>query len=441
MTKTRFNPAVSQLGVPAIPQAASWANNYDGRYGKLIDFSQAVPDFVTHKTMLAELAARAGATDSTGYGNIEGEPTLRNAYARHVTELYKQEITPNNIHITSGCNQAFVAALIALAGSGDSVVVCNPCYFNHESTARMLGISLKYVNCLATNNFQPALKALEASIDDSVRAIALVSPNNPTGAIYSPQKLQEIFTLCQQRGIWLILDETYRDFMDPRLQSDRQHSVASQSTQTHSAATLSHQSQSSNHPTSSINSRTSDYSIRAPHDLFGMDNWQNTLIQLYSFSKSLSIPGHRLGAITAGIEAIEMIAKVMDNIQICAPRAAQLAVANQLLSMQDWIATNAATLSGRSDIFRTVINKHPNWKIRSMGAYFAYVEHPFSESSSLNVAKSLAENYGVLTLPGGFFGQHQEGYLRVAFANANSDMVRQLGDRLTEVNTHSILIA
>ena len=412
MNKVRFNPAVSQLGVPAIPQAASWTHRYDGDYGQLMDFSQAVPNFKVHQTVLAELAAQAGTIDSTGYGDIEGEAALRNTYATHVAGIYGRLITARNIHITSGCNQAFVAALIALAGSGDTVVVCNPCYFNHESTARMLGINLNYVDCLAENNFQPTLQALEACIDNTVRAIALVSPNNPTGAIYSPQALQEIFTLCQQRGIWLILDETYRDFMQVRPRSIEPHSAGS-----------------------SLNNSIT------PHDLFGQTDWQNTFIQRYSFSKSLSIPGHRLGAITAGVEAVKMIARVMDNIQICPPRAAQLAVASQLLSVQDWIAANAATIAQRSELFQAVLKQFPDWKIKSTGAYFAYVEHPYSDRSSLEVAKSLAQNYGVLTLPGSFFGQRQEGYLRVAFANADSEVIKQLEGRFARINERESQLA
>ena len=86
----------------------------------------------------------------------------------------------------------------------------------------------------------------------------------------------EIFKLCQSRGIWLILDETYRDFLP--LDQD------------------------------------------LPHPLFSQEKWQDTLIQLYSFSKSYCLPGHRLGAITAGPEMVFQLAKIIDNIQICAPR-------------------------------------------------------------------------------------------------------------------------
>lgn len=406
MKKSHFNPAVAQLGVPAIPQASSWANQYDGRYGQLMDFSQAVPDFPAHETVLSELAMQASSLDSTGYGDIEGEESLREIYAAQVAAVYKQPITSQNVHITSGCNQAFTAALIALAGSGDTVILSNPCYFNHEATAQMLGINLNYVDCLAENDFQPTVDALEACIDETVRVVALVTPNNPTGATYNPETLKKIFMLCQRRGIWLILDETYRDFMN----------AAS------NPAVL------RNPGSSSLNSSVT------PHDLFGLPDWQNTLIQLYSFSKSLSIPGHRLGAVTAGTEAVEMISRVMDNIQICPPRAAQLAVANQLPSMQDWIANNAITIAERSEIFQQIMGQFPDWKIRSTGAYFAYVQHPYAERSSIEVAKSLAQEYGLRTLPGSFFGQHQERYLRIAFANVSSDVIEQLAERLAIIN-------
>ena len=58
-----------------------------------------------------------------------------------------------------------------------------------------------------------------------------------------------------------------------------------------------------------------------PHDLIGRDGWRDTLIQLYSFSKSYCMPGHRLGAVTSGPSMVLELAKIIDNIQICAPPA------------------------------------------------------------------------------------------------------------------------
>jgi aspartate/methionine/tyrosine aminotransferase len=77
-----------------------------------------------------------------------------------------------------------------------------------------------------------------------------------------------------------------------------------------------------------------------PHHLFAKDDWQSSLIQLYSFSKSYCLPGHRLGAIIAGRDVVAQLAKVIDNIQICAPRVAQHALTPMLASMTSWRQEN-----------------------------------------------------------------------------------------------------
>ncbi len=73
----------------------------------------------------------------------------------------------------------------------------------------------------------------------------------------------------------------------------------------------------------------------------------------------------------------------------------------------------------------------PEWRIDAMGAYFAYVQHPWADESSINVAEQLARDYGVVTLPGEFFGPGQERYLRVAFANVVSEVIALLPERLS----------
>ena len=102
----------------------------------------------------------------------------------------------------------------------------------------------------------PDPEEAEALLDPSVRAIVLITPNNPTGAVYPPGVIAAFAALAQRRGLWLILDETYRDFL-PEGQ-DR------------------------------------------AHGLFTDPAWIDSVIQLYSFSKAYCLPGHRLGAVVAG---------------------------------------------------------------------------------------------------------------------------------------------
>lgn len=385
-----FNPLVEKLSPPPVPSVLAWAKSYDGSRGPLIDLSQAVPGYPAHPDMLAWLGEAAASTAYTGYGAIEGEAVLRDAYAAHVADLYGAAITADNIHITSGCNQSFICTAMAIAAAGDTILMTNPYYFNQQTTLAMLGINVELVPCDAGAGFLPEVDAIAATLRPGIRALALVSPNNPTGAIYPPELLSRIHDVCRANGTWLILDETYRDFLPD-------------------AAT-------------------------APHGLLQAQGWQDSFVGLYSFSKSFCIPGHRLGAITAGPALVEQVTKIMDNLQICAPRSAQAAVAKAIPALTDWRLGNRAEIAARADALRDVMSRLPQWKLQAIGAYFAYIRHPFPDIDSQFVAEKLAKLAGVVCLPGDYFGEGQENYLRFAFANADADTIRRLEERLAGFN-------
>lgn len=384
----RFNPLVANLAAPPIPTVFAWGRSYNGSKGPLIDLSQAVPGYPAHPEMLRRLGDYAASTAYTGYGPIEGEDALRQAYGTHVASVYGAALGAENIHVTAGCNQAFICAAMAVAGAGDTVLMSDPYYFNQETTLAMLGVKVRLAPCDPDNGFQPDLAAIEAAMTPDVRALVLVSPNNPTGAVYSPELLSAVFDLCRARGVWLILDETYRDFLP-------------------------------------------EAGVR-PHGLFDKEGWQATLIGLYSFSKAFCIPGHRLGAITASPAVVEQVAKVMDNVQICPPRSAQAAVAEALPLLSDWREENRLEIARRAAALKETMEGLNGWSIGAVGAYFSFIRHPFSEETSTEVAERLAKEAGILCLPGSYFGPGQERYLRFAFANAGAPTIGLLRQRLQE---------
>ncbi len=382
-----INPLIDKLSAPPIPAVQAWARQYDGAHGPLVDLSQAVPGYPPHPDMLRFLGEAASSVAYAGYGPIEGETVLREAYARHVGNLYGAEIKAGNIHITSGCNQAFIAAIMCVAQSGDKVLATDPFYFNHQSSLEMLGIRSETMLCRAENGFVPDIEDVRAALHKGVRALVLVSPNNPTGAIYPPQLLAQIYAACRDNGTWLLLDETYRDFLSDADQ--------------------------------------------APHDLFKEADWPSHLIQLYSFSKSFCIPGHRLGAIVAGADMVANVAKAMDNLQICATRAPQIAVSRAIEPLQSWRDDNRKEIARRAEALRVSMSNVVGWHVEAVGAYFAFVRHPYEGSSSVAVAERLAKTTGIITLPGSFFGESQDAFLRFAFANVDVAGIEATAARLS----------
>lgn len=120
----------------------------------------------------------------------------------------------------------------------------------------------------------------------------------------------------------------------------------------------------------------------------------------------------------------------MDNLQICPPRSAQAAVATALPLLADWREGNRLEIARRVEVLLSTMAGAPAWKVGAVGAYFAFIGHPFEGVPSARVAEKLAKEAGILCLPGSYFGAGQESYLRFAFANADTQTIALLRDRL-----------
>ncbi|KAH7101562.1 PLP-dependent transferase [Auriculariales sp. MPI-PUGE-AT-0066] len=275
------------------------------------------------------------------YGLNGGEAPLQSALAAEIVRRRGAvDVTHEDIAITSGCNLAFFAA-------GDEVIIPSPWYFNHQMALTMLGIKPVPLIASPSQGFVPNPSDVPSLLSDRTRAIVLVSPNNPTGAIYPPDTLTEFFKIAEKHNLVLFLDETYRDFIGAR-----------------------------------------------PHSLFSRQlgaNWRNTLIHLFSFSKSYAIPGARLGAVVADPTFITHLNKSLDTIQICPPRAPQHALASVFTRYRPFIEQTALELRERQEAFRAALPS--SWRLASAGGYFAFVSHPYNVTAS-EVCRYLASQHG-----------------------------------------------
>ena len=357
----------------------------------LLDFSQAAPATPPPASMLEVLGEAVKDTaDLHLYGPVLGQPTLREALAAKTAQLYNGVVHADQMAITSGCNQAFAATIAALTTQGDEVILPTPWYFNHKMWLDMSGVSAIPLNVDAT--FLPDPVKARALITPKTRAISLVSPNNPTGTEYPPELIRAFYLLAKEFNISLILDETYRDF---RVSDDQ------------------------------------------AHDLFADPDWPDTLIHLYSFSKSFHMAGHRLGAIATSVSKLTEIGKFLDTVTICPSGIGQAGALWGLQNLDGWLEDERQEILRRGETVQDVFGslKAQGWILHSSGAYFAYVEHPDAAQHE-NPALYVLSETGILMLPASMFRpKDQQGgrtQFRVAFANLGSGKIREMGDRLAE---------
>ncbi|MBY0335205.1 MAG: aminotransferase [Acetobacteraceae bacterium] len=381
----RFAPTIEATETPPIPAARLWAARYDGGAGPALDLTQAVPGYPPHPALLERIATAAGSREAAGYGPIAGDAALREALAEDAARCYGAPVNAADVAITAGCNLAFAMAAKTIAAPGDNLLLPTPWYFNHRMALTMAGVEARPLPCTAAAGFIPDPDEAAARIDDRTRAIVLVTPNNPTGAVYPPEVIHAFHALCERRGLWLLLDETYRDFLPGEA---------------------------------------------APHALFAHPDWRDSLVHLYSFSKAYCVPGHRLGAVIAGPAFHAQLAKALDTLQICPARPAQAALAWGIPALRDWRAGNRAIMASRAEACRRAAAALNGWQLDAMGSYFAYLRLPDGAPDALEAAERLAARTGFLCLPGPFFGPGQDRHLRLAFANVEEARLAEIPARL-----------
>ncbi|MDX5384315.1 MAG: aminotransferase [Rhodobacterales bacterium] len=355
----------------------------------LINVSQAAPVDLPPLALREALAEAALHTPQAHlYGPVLGAPELRAEVAARTARLYGGAVTPAQVAITSGCNQAFNAATMALTTEGDEVILPTPWYFNHKMWLDMAGVTA--VPLPTGAGMLPDPEQAAALITPRTRAITLVSPNNPAGVEYPAELIRAFADLARRHGIALIVDETYRDF----------------------------------------------HSISGPaHDLFTDPDWDDTLIQLYSFSKAYRLTGHRVGAMLASPARLAEVEKFLDTVTICPNQLGQIAALWGMRNLDQWLAGERDEILARRAAIEAGFPRlaAQGWDLRGVGAYFAYVAHPFDESSD-RLAQRMVRDAGVLALPGTMFMPEGNAdgarHLRIAFANVDSAGIQVLFDRL-----------
>ncbi|MFU8865671.1 MAG: aminotransferase [Rhodobacterales bacterium] len=386
MTQTRTSVTFS----PPVMEARRWLDGVDFPPDRpLINVSQAAPVDLPPLPMREAMAdAALNTAQAHLYGPVLGSPELRAEVAARTGRLYGGSVVPAQVAITSGCNQAFNAAIVTLTTEGDEVILPTPWYFNHKMWLDMVGV--RAVALPTGPDLLPDPEQAAALITPRTRAITLVSPNNPAGVEYPAALIRAFADLARRHGIALIVDETYRDF----------------------------------------------HSISGPaHDLFTDPDWDETLIQLYSFSKAYRLTGHRVGAMLASPARLAEVEKFLDTVTICPNQIGQIAALWGMQHLDQWLAGERDEILSRR---ATIEGGFPRlaelgWQLRGVGAYFAYVAHPFALPSD-KVAQQMVAAAGVLALPGTMFmpeGDAAGGrHLRIAFANVDSAGIATLFDRL-----------
>ena len=350
-----------------------------------IDLAQAAPNFPPAPELLEHM--RQLLLDPAllyGYGSAMGLDELRAAIASDMRKIYgTSQIGRENVLVTCGCNEAYCAAVNVIAQPGDDILLQLPFYFNHDMWLKLSGLNPVYLPYSESEiGIDEAGRRVEAALTPSTRALVVVTPDNPTGREYSPGLLERYRDLARDRGLLLLVDETYRSF---RSRIDR-----------------------------------------PPHGLFAERDWGESVVHLYSFSKAFSLAGWRVGALVASNELLEQAVKSVDCMTVCPPLIGQRAVLFALERLGDWREQKRLEKQRILKKFRELMAAKPGgYELVSSGAFFAFVRHPHRLDAA-RVVRRLALGHGLVCIPGTAHGQGLDSWLRMSVANAEIDQLPQI---------------
>jgi aspartate/methionine/tyrosine aminotransferase len=349
-----------------------------------LDLAQAAPQYPAAPAVIEHIASVARDAHGADYVAISGLPRLCEAFAAELSRAYAGRVEAEHVVVTAGCNQAFCLAMSALAEAGDEVILGLPYYFNHDMWLRLNGIVPVYLE--PGPDGAPTAAAARALVTPKTRAIALVSPGNPSGVTIDPDQLMAFADLARRNGIALVLDETYRSFRD-----------------------------------------TDD----SAHRLFADPAWTQYLISLHSFSKDLAIPGYRVGAVVASAEFNRELMKLLDCVAICAPRIGQEAAWAGLTSAHEWRRERAREIAAKRQWFAAAMADRPGgFELLTAGGFFGWLRHPFVGRATADVVRALAIEYDTLVIPGTAFLPDDRRTLRVSVANVDRPGLTAFAERL-----------
>lgn len=347
----------------------------------VISLGVGEPDFITPQHIRE--AGKRSIDITTGYTSNSGIMSLRESVAHHLDKLYKVHYEPSEILLTVGVSEGMQSTCLALFNDDDEVIIPEPCFVAYPAAVIMADAKPVYVPTYADNAFQVTAQDIEAAITPKTRAILIGYPNNPTGAVMSRERLQEIADLAEKYDLLVLSDEIY-----DRLVYGVEHICFS--------------------------------------SLPGM--YERTIL-MGGFSKAYAMTGWRLAWIAAPLEITEAITRVHQYAIMSAPTMSQYAGLEALRYGEASVKEMLAEYDRRRKVIVSGLNSIGLPTVEPLGAFYAFPQVSHLGLSSDQFAERLLLEEEVAVVPGGPFGPSGEGYVRACYATSMNKIEEAL-DRI-----------
>lgn len=336
------------------------------------DFSLGNPSVEPPKEVTQAIKQLINTENSTllhGYTSAQGDAVVRKTISDKINRDFGLNLTPNHIYMTCGAAASLSICLKAVVNSGDECVVLAPFFTEYRVFVENAGGKL-VVSMPQKDTFQVDVEDFESKITKNTKAVILNSPNNPSGVVYSEESINRLCEVLEKKQkeynkvIYLIADEPYRELVYDN--------------------------------------------IKVP---YLMNYYKNTLV-CYSYSKSLSLPGERIGYIAVNPEMQESKTIYLAVCgagrslgYVCAPSLFQQVVAKCVDAK-----VNIDAYKQNRDLLYNNLTKFGFTCVKPDGAFYLFVKSPDVDATAFY---EKAKKYEILIVPCDDFGV--EGYVRIAY--------------------------
>ena len=348
----------------------------------VIDLGMGNPDGATPEHIVRKLIEAVQNPETHGYSVSRGIAGLRRAYAGYYARRFGVELDPESEIITTlGSKEGLANLAQAITAPGDIVLVPNPCYPIHAFGFIMAGASLRHVPLVPGVDFMRELKQAVAHSVPKPLALVLNFPANPTAEVVGLDFYAEIVDFCRHHDIILLSDVAYAEIY---------------------------------------------FDGNPPPSVLQVPGARDIAVEFSSLSKTYSMAGWRIGFAVGNKRLIAALARVKSYLDYGAFTPVQVAATAALNGPQDCIAEIRERYKARRDVLIEGL-RQAGWDVPVPAAtMFAWAPLPprFREMGSLAFSKLLLEEANVAVSPGVGFGEHGEGFVRIALVE-NRQRLRQ----------------
>jgi len=290
--------------------------------------------------------------------------------------------TIEQVVITPGANIIIYYAICCLVNSGDEVVVPDPGFPTYYSVINFCGVKPVRVPLREINGFRMNPQDLRDVMTGHTRLIILNSPQNPTGAVLTPEEIFEIYQIAEEYDVYIYSDEVYSRMLF-------------------------------------------ENAIFCSPSVY--DSCKHRTILANGFSKAFAMTGWRLGAVIAPTDVAEKMALLLETTSSCVSPFVQRAGIEAAVGDQERTRAMVREYRERRDIIVEELNKIPGVScLMPGGAFYVFSNITGTGLSSEEFSEFALEEAGVALLPGTNFGRYGEGFIRLCYANSQSNIRREM---------------